>query len=142
MKLSKDLGVSALRAYNILSLLAAKDSQGSTNALSTLSGYSESGFDSITSWIDSLSQRTSCFASAIRVVADGCATLSQDLAESQRARYAVALTLCELASAGLPSPQQCQDVRSEKNLKICTTALEHKSQWLAVLQVNARMLNW
>lgn len=86
-------------------------------------------FKTVHALFDSLSRRSGCFNRATRELISECADLSSDVHESLKGKYAIALTLCELSSAGLTGPSACQSTYTERDTARCILALESKPQW-------------
>lgn len=86
-------------------------------------------FESVLSSIESLAVRSTCFSEASRELLQECHLLSSGLADEQRSRFAIALTLCELSSAGVTGPKQCQRLGQYKEVELCARNLEKKPQW-------------
>lgn len=86
-------------------------------------------FESVISLLDSMSKRSSCFGTATVNLLVECDSLTVDMNESHKSRYAIDLTLCELAAAGIAGPESCKAPHLASEITSCVRSLEAKAQW-------------
>ncbi|KAI9096506.1 hypothetical protein DFS34DRAFT_650604 [Phlyctochytrium arcticum] len=79
---------------------------------------------------DSLSkygkQEGSCFRNAATELRAGCADMQ--MTDAGKVRYAIMLTKCEIATAGITSPRECQVDHADRNLPACVEVLSRVPQ--------------
>ncbi|KAF8927801.1 hypothetical protein BGZ47_001950 [Haplosporangium gracile] len=54
-----------------------------------------------------------CFKDAARTLRQGCKSI--DIDENEKTRYAIRLTICEIATANMPAPQECHPLASAES---------------------------
>ncbi|KAJ3174520.1 hypothetical protein HDU87_007111 [Geranomyces variabilis] len=67
-----------------------------------------------------------CFKAAVTKLKAGCSTLS--LGEEQKITYAVFLTRCEIATASIPIPSECEPHAVDVDVYACIEILSHVPQ--------------
>ncbi len=83
--------------------------------------------------LQNLRFKPSCFRDATLDLLSSCEELSSDLNEADKAKFAIALTVCELSSAGITLPAACRNGDSAKK---CIEILERKPQWFEMFCKN------
>lgn len=94
-------------------------------------------FERLEKDLSSLLTKSNCFSTAAIESFAECATLESVDLEHEKSRYAIRLTLCELASASHTGPPQCRLVATSEQVKHCATALESRPQWSARIHLLA-----
>ncbi|ORY81450.1 Tht1-like nuclear fusion protein-domain-containing protein [Protomyces lactucae-debilis] len=84
-------------------------------------------FAPIHDMLQSLVMRPSCFRNATLRLIDDCKSIAMELDEAKKAEYAVALTICELNTAGVEGPPACSP--PEYQAALCLRSLESRMQW-------------
>jgi hypothetical protein len=97
---------------------------------SSLHGHAQESallFEPVRAALDALTSRPSCYRNATLMLIHDCHSIANDLTEDKKAEYAVALTLCELNTAGVEGPPSC--LQGSFQAALCLRSLESKMQW-------------